>query len=205
MFCCKHWTLARIIQKQEEDASGMTMHTARQTMISEHTPRIQLVYVPIGNYSYKTQQGLAERQLRKRLEKQGWTVWRGGNFNLLRQQNNAYPSVRKAYEKLFQKIVVSHGAPMLERLQYICSVHHGMPDFICWRRGQWKFVECKRGHEQLSARQKTCVRILQEMGFAIEVHKLVDPCTKTRDALVSFETGAKYVLAKDLVLRKYMK
>ena len=77
-----------------------------------------------------------------------------------------------------------------------------MPDFICYRRGRFKFVECKLGHEQLSKRQKICIKKLRQYGYAIEVHKIVDPCTKVWKAIVDIDTGKRNVIDVQLRMTK---
>lgn len=83
-----------------------------------------------------------------------------------------------------------------EFLQLLCAVHHGMPDFIVYRRGILKFVECKLGHEQLGEYQKRCLPRLKRIGFIVEVWKIVDECTKIRRAKVNILTKEKKVCEK---------
>jgi len=67
-----------------------------------------------------------------------------------------------------------------------------MPDFLCHHPAKgFRFVECKLGHEQLRDGQKRCIRRLQLLGFDVEVWKLVDACTKIREAAVDIESGAR--------------
>jgi len=159
---------------------------------------VRTVFVPLMKH-YAKRVGLSERLLRRRLEKTGWIVWRGGSIHLSRNAE-LYPTVRKKYA-LLSALLNKHRPGMLERLQYICAVHHGMPDFICYCNGQFKFVECKLGHEQLSTRQKTCLQKLKHLGFRVEIHRLADPCTKARLADVDLCTGKRIILEKQTVLR----
>jgi len=164
---------------------------------------VTTIYVPIRNYPYKKRAGLSEVQLRKRLEKQGWKVWRGGFFHRL--HDDLYPVVRRKYIVLVQLIKRLYGLEKLEFLCYMDRVHHGMPDFACYNSTlkEFKFVECKLGHEQLSKRQKLTIGKLQEKGFKVEIHKLVDFCTKTRKARVSLNSREKHILEKDLTLKRF--
>ncbi len=148
-------------------------------------------------YPYKTRHGLAELQLRKRLEKQGWRVWRGGFVHAIAA--DVYPAVKKKYLQLAELIMEICGDRSLDFLCYLCAVHHGMPDLLCYHpiQKQFKFVECKFGHEQLSSRQVVTIKRLQDAGFTVEVHKLVDDCTKTRKAEVNLVTKEKKVLEKE--------
>jgi hypothetical protein len=68
-----------------------------------------------------------------------------------------------------------------------------MPDFICYRSKEWKFVEAKLGHEQLSATQKRCIHRLQKLGFKVEVHKIAMPETKMRVADVNLQLRTRDV------------
>jgi hypothetical protein len=157
-------------------------------------------YIPMRR-TRRTARGLSELQLRQRLEKQGWTVWRGGAIGITRRAE-LYPNVERKYTLLIELLAKDH-AQHVELLQYLCAVHHGMPDFLCYRGkggGEWKFVECKYKHEQLSERQKTCIQKLTSLGFTVEVHKLVDHQTKTRNATVNLKTGAKNVKEQQLKL-----
>jgi len=137
------------------------------------------IFVPLQ--SSPPRFGLAERFLRRRLERQGWTVWRGGRIDIVRQED-VYPNVRRKYEQLC-RLLQKHHPRQVERLQYLCAVHQGMPDFVCYRNGRFKFVECKLQYEPLSLRQKKCIQTLQQLGFVVEVHTLVDKRTKKRRSI----------------------
>lgn len=184
-----------IVLQQFGFSKESILSTERQTKIEDY---IKFVYVPIPK-SYATRHGLAEKKLRQRLEKQSWTVWRGSAFNILKMLDS-YPNVVRKYTLLLE-LIVKHHPNKLEELQYLCAVHHGMPDFVCFRNGKFKFVECKLGHEQLSMRQKKCIKKLQQLGFEVEVHKLVEPGTKLRTAMVNPMNNDKRVIEKQQRLK----
>lgn len=171
----------------------------KQMTLLDYTPEklVKHVYVPISR-GYTTNVGLSERQFRIRLEKAGWEVWRGGSIAILRA-DEVYPNVRRKYTRL-SFLMEKYHPGLFERLEYFCSVHHGMPDFLCFRNDQFKFVECKFKYEQLSRKQKKCIQKLQDFGIPVEVHILVDHPTKTRVAEINLHTGEKIVLAKQLML-----
>lgn len=171
----------------------------RQATILEYDPAIvTCIYVPITKV-YKSRKGLSEKCLRRRLENQGWTVWRGGILNIIRK-SEVYPNVRKKYEILY-RLMETYRPSVFTYLQYLCSVHHGMPDFLCYRNKTFKFVECKLQYEGLSNRQKKCIEKLQAKGFVVEVHKLVDERTRIRKAVVNLETSEKQIFEKQARLR----
>lgn len=174
----------------------------RQTSLLEFGLNITTVYVPIRNYPYMTRRGLSELQLRRRLEKQGWHVWRGG---FLHAASDYFPSVKKRYDRLFGLLKELVGDDTVQRLCYLSSVHHGMPDFLCYNPStkQFKFVECKLGHEALSQRQVITISKLHDAGFVTEVHKLVDACTKVRKASINLAFKQKEVLEKELTLASF--
>jgi len=169
----------------------------RQTKIHEFH-MVKHVYVPMLN-SYQERKGLSERLLRKRLERQGYEVWRGGALNILKR-DEIYPNVKIKYERLFQ-LLNKHKPNTLETLQYYCH-QHGMPDFITFRDKKFKFIEAKLCHEPLSKRQKKCILRLQKLGFEVEVHTLVDHRTKTRTQLIDHRSGNKKIIEKQLVLTR---
>ena len=177
----------------------------RQSTLLEYELVIITEYIPMRKYPYKTRHGLAELQLRKRLEKQGWKVWRGGFVHAIAA--DVYPSVKKRYLELAELILELHGERMLDFLCYLCTVHHGMPDLVCYNPAlkQFKFVECKLGHEGLSSRQVLTIQRLQENGLNVEVHKLVEECTKTRKAEIDLRTKQKKVLEKEMTLRCFVR
>jgi hypothetical protein len=158
---------------------------------------IPYVYVPIRKHT-AARKGLAERVLRKRLERAGWRVWRGGYLHASRKPE-LYPVVERAYKEL-TALLDTHYAAAREHLQYLCVVHHGMPDLICYRQGVFKFVECKLEHEQLLQSQKQCIPKLLALGLSVEVHKLVGTSTKVREALVNIESGEKRIADRQLTL-----
>jgi len=166
---------------------------------------IKTICVPIKNYPYKTRIGLAERQLRNRLKKKGWELWRGGYINAI--SADIYPVVKRRYDQLAKIITDANGINMLHFLCYLCTVHHGMPDYVCYHKHtkQLKFVECKLFNEQLSQRQVKTILKLQEAGFNVEVHKLVGSSTKTREAETNILTKEKKIKQKEETLKKYQR
>ena len=146
--------------------------------------------VPIRRFDYVNRSGLSERVLKDRMQKRGWESFRGGMIGVRME----YPNVLAKYARLEGLITDKLGVDVLDELKLINAVHHGMPDYLFFRRGELLFVECKLGHEQLSERQKKCIRRLQDLGFKVEVHKLVEDCTKVRDVQVI--GGVKTVVAR---------
>lgn len=171
----------------------------RQTRLTEFLESILHIYVPVNRYMQK-RRGLSEKVLGKRLVKKGWLVWRSEFINILDRPEN-YPVVKKKYFLLKQLLNKYHPGTY-EHLKYIAIVHHGLPDFLCFRLGQFKFVECKLEHEQLSNSQKKCIPLLQKLGFVVEVHKLVSHATKIRKAKIDLISGNKYIIDRQLKLTK---
>lgn len=144
--------------------------------------------------------GFSEKHIKKELVRSGWEVWRGGLIGI-ELHHDVYPNVRRKYQRL-TRLLIRHHDRHYDHLRYLSRVHHGMPDYICFRDG-FKFVECKLGYEQLSGVQKKTIALLSSIGFEVEVHRIAFSPTKTRKALVDVETGEKKVLEeqKRLVLR----
>ncbi len=162
---------------------------------------ITYYYLPLRRFTPRgPRRGMAERLLRAYFERQGWMVWRGGILHKLTAVD-IYPNVQKKYAKL-QIIVEQERKDSWEFLQLLCAVHYGMPDFVMYRRGVLKFVECKLGHEQLNDYQKNCLPRLKKLGFIVEVWKLVDECTKTRCATINILTREKKIHEQQLKLTK---
>jgi DNA polymerase elongation subunit (family B) len=170
----------------------------RQTKIPEFVRRIRHVYIPVSK-EYPSKHGLSEKLIKKKMENEGWTVWRGELIGILRYAGELFPNVVKKYERLVS-LLEKYYPGLIDELCYINSVHHGMPDFICFRNSLFKFVECKLQYETLSAVQKKCIYKLLDMGFDVEVHKIVDHRTKLRTAEVDIIEGEKRVLEKQAVL-----
>jgi hypothetical protein len=144
--------------------------------------------------------GLSERLVRRHLERHGWLVWRG-QLLLFPPDEETYPNVRRKYERLRQLLERKHPR-ILDALAFLAQEHYGVPDFLCYKLGQFKFVECKLGHEQLSMRQRRCIIFLVSLGFDVEVHKVVGPETKARRALVDIVDGKRRVYERQLALRQ---
>lgn len=161
--------------------------------------RLHYIYIPLF-HSPLERRGLSEARIKKRLQRQGWIVWRSASIGVVRHRD-IYPNVRRHYERLC--LLLEKQRPgIVDYLQLVASVHHGLPDFLCYRQGQFKFVECKLGYETLSERQRVCINKLQSIGFTIEVHKLVEPCTKVRHAVVDLLTGTKEVCERQLTIKQ---
>lgn len=142
--------------------------------------------IPLRTKNRKT---LSEKLTKRHLEKRGWKVWRGGSFNAHKDED-AYPNVKLAYERL-NTLMERHHPAHAETLRYLCHVHHGMPDFVAYKNGRFKFIECKLIYESLSARQKRCIVKLVEMGFMVEIYRIVDKRTRIRKANVDITNGKK--------------
>ena len=121
-------------------------------------------------------------------------------FRKISRDKSPY-TVKKKYGK-FTELMHKQKPGMMDNLLYLNEVHHGLPDFVCYRQGQFKFIECKLRHEQLSKAQKKCIRRLQKLGFEVEVHKLVDKGTKARAAAVDLSDGEKIILERQASLNK---
>jgi hypothetical protein len=155
---------------------------------------VRHIYVPKSR-EYKSNRKLSEKIIKRKLEKEGWTVWRGGSLNAHRSEN--YPNVIKKYSLLDTLL-----GEKLELLQYLCEVHHGMPDFFCHRKGECKFVECKFENEQLNALQKKCIARLMQEGYIVEVHKLTH--SLLREGYLDLETNKRVIVERQMKLkRKY--
>ncbi|MFH1916468.1 MAG: VRR-NUC domain-containing protein [Nanoarchaeota archaeon] len=139
-----------------------------------------------------SRRALSERLAKKRLEKKGWTVWRGGLFSITKREE-IYPSVLHKYTLLLE-LMEKHYPGKVEALQYLCDVHHGMPDFVCYKDGIFRFVECKLIYETLSLRQKRCLKKLAQLGFPVEVMRLVDKRTMKRRAVYDVQNGRRKIL-----------
>jgi DNA polymerase II len=170
----------------------------RQLKISDFSAdkNIHYTYLPYWR-KYKRNRGLSERQIKRRLENSGWEVWRGGLINLPRKAD-LFPNVRNKYLKLII-LLNSYDLEKREILQYFCH-QSGMPDFICHRQGQFKFVECKFNHEELSLVQRRCIVRLQKLDFKVEIIKLVDPAVRMRKKVVNYHTNQTRVLARQQAL-----
>lgn len=133
----------------------------------------QVRFHKLRNYEYKTRRGLSEAQIKKKLEQQGWKVWRGGWLPTPQDLEDKYPNVKKKYTELHELLERDWQA-VSDELRYLAAVHHGMPDYICYNTAlkKWKWVECKLENEGPSTRQVLCFARLESMGFTVEVHKL---------------------------------
>jgi hypothetical protein len=144
------------------------------------------------------ERGRSERIIKKLLERQGWEVWRSASINIL-QRDELYPNVKNKYKRL-HALLQHHHPSVKEELQLLAAVHYGLPDFICFRN-EFKFVECKRGYEQLSDIQTVCITKLQQFGFLVELHILGYPATKARTGVL--KAGKKEVVEKQLSIQKF--
>ncbi|MBI4181633.1 MAG: VRR-NUC domain-containing protein [Candidatus Aenigmarchaeota archaeon] len=160
---------------------------------------IRVECIPLSR-RYRSNRGLSERLIRERLEKQGWTVWRGGMLDIVRERGIPR-ALRERYEQLCTLLDL-HMPGTREQLQYFCAVQHGMPDFLCYRSGSFLWVECKLGHESLSERQKLCLLKLRWMGFRVEVHRLVYPQTRSRQLSLNLLTGRKDIRERQATLKR---
>jgi hypothetical protein len=145
--------------------------------------------------------GLSEERAKKKLEKEGWLVWRGELIGILRRGSDIYPNVLRKYQ-LFESLMEKHHPQLLEELQYLSAVHHGMPDYVAFREGQFKFVECKIGYEALRPGQKKTIARLINWGFTVEIHRLAEPQQKTRIAEIDHETHARVIKERQKKLRR---
>ena len=143
--------------------------------------------------------GLSEAFIRKKLEKQGFLVWRSGYLHL--DFSEHYPNVRKKYEKLMG-LMEKHHPGMIDHLKYLNHVHHGMPDFLVFKGNAFKFIECKFNNEQLLKGQRKCIQKLLSLGFEVEIYKLVNPKVRSRLVQEDILTKEKKVKERQARLKK---
>lgn len=141
--------------------------------------------------------GFSEEYIRSSLERQGWDVWRGGYLHANRKPD-VYPNVERRYREV-ERLLGDH----LTILQYIGVVHHGMPDLLCYKLGTFKFVECKLGYETLRDRQRETIKALDNIGFDVELHRVVEHATKRRVANLNVDSGDRQVITRQEQLKTY--
>jgi DNA polymerase elongation subunit (family B) len=171
----------------------------KQTTIKEFLYPVKHIYIPLSK-QYLDNRGLSEKLVKRRLEKNNWLVFRSDMVNILRSNQEIYPNVRRKYTKLLQ-LLKKHHPGEVELLQYINAVHHGLPDFLCFRNGNFKFVECKLQYETLSDIQKKTIQKLLHLGFDVEINKMVDHRTKARKALINYQRHEKKILDQQLTIK----
>ena len=170
-----------------------------QTTLLQFMLQVPLHFIPLTR-EYAERKGLSERLIRRMLERQGWLVWRASSIGA-HTRPDAWPNVKRKYGMLEGLLPQGQHA----YLTYLNTVHHGLPDYLCHRRGEWKFVECKMGHEQLLESQERCIPKLQARGFPVEVFVLAEPCTKARRGTLHLDTRAKEVHDRQLRLKRRWK
>ena len=79
---------------------------------------VECLYIPLKPSSPRV--GLAERFLKRRLERQGWIVWRGGMIHLSREEE-LYSNMKKKYDHL-QQLLKIQVPEHIEQLQYFCRI-----------------------------------------------------------------------------------
>ncbi|MBU0615323.1 MAG: VRR-NUC domain-containing protein [Nanoarchaeota archaeon] len=163
----------------------------RQSRLEEFCFKVTEKYVPMRKEFFE-KRGLSEKEFKRVLEKDGWIVWRGGSIGV-QDRDEVYPNVYKKYE-LLKRLLGKRYC----QLKYINSVHHGMPDFICYRHQKFKFVECKLQYESLSDVQKRCITKLQNMGYLVEVCRLMKQSARFKVVHRDVNTGKRIILEKQL-------
>jgi hypothetical protein len=101
-------------------------------------------------------------------------VWRGGYLHAPNVET--YPNVTRKYERLLSYLPQHY----VNVLQYLCVVHRGMPDLLCYKAGTLKFIECKLDYEPLRDAQKQCIVKLQALGFPVEVWRVAQANVRYR-------------------------
>ncbi len=149
---------------------------AGQTTLTEYVKRVRVVVHRRPARVTGEERGLSERVVRRALVRAGWRVWRGGMIGAKIKADR--PAVVAAYEELSYVLDTVYPG-ILPELITLAQDAHGMPDYVCCRqlpsgKQDIVFVECKRGREQLSARQRATINRLHELGCRVEVHVIDD-------------------------------
>jgi hypothetical protein len=166
-------------------------------MAETYLSEVVQIYVPLEEHT-EYRKGLGERYLRKRLHKHGWRVWHTSCFSSARMPE-LYPIIRSLYEEL-SGLLEKQRAGVTGTLEFLARAYHGMPEFICYRNGVFKFVACKFECEQLPRSQRYCMLKLLELGFVVEVHTLVDRNTKAVQGTLDMQTGERKVTEAQLTI-----
>ena len=151
------------------------------------------IYVPM-KVNYSERKGLSEKIFKRKMEKEGWIVWKGALIGV----ESEYPNVIRKY-KLLEKVL----GDKYEHIKYISHVHHGIPDVICYRKGEIKFIECKLINEQLSKSQKKCIALLQKMNFKVEVHRLMKISQRFKQVRKDMLTNKKIIVEQQVRIKKH--
>jgi hypothetical protein len=166
-------------------------------MAEAHLSEVVQIYVPLTEHTeYKS--GLAERYLRKRLKQHGWRVWHTSCFASARHPE-LYPLIRSLYEELCY-LLEKQRPGIVSSLEFLARSYHGMPEFICYRSGVFKFITCKFEQEKVPRSQRYTMLKLLELGFIVEVHTLVDKNTKALQAYLDVQTGNRRVTEAQLTI-----
>lgn len=164
----------------------------------DHKISYRHIELPFKYFS-KQKKGLSESYVKKLLERKGFVVWRSEYFHL--DFTEHYYNVRKKYDRLRDLLDKFHPG-VLDELKYLNHVHHGMPDFIVFKDNKFMFIECKFNHEQLMIGQRKCISKLLDLGFQVEIYKLVHPKTRARSVEEDLITRQKKIKEKQMKLKK---
>src|SRR3989338_6006490 len=138
--------------------------------------RITSFEIPLHKFS-KDKRGFSENFVKKSLERKGYLVFRPEFLHL--DFSDYYPNVKRKYV-LLGNLLEKYHPGRYEELRYINHVHHGMPDFLCFKDGKFLFIECKLNHEPLLSGQRKTISRLFSMGFPVEIYRLVHPKVRAR-------------------------
>ena len=190
--------LLQICQPFEIKRSALAEYVEieRQTKLKDFQ-YFKEVYIPAPR-KYDDYRGVSETLIKRDLEKRGWTVWRGGLIHIAGKSHD-YPNVQRKYQ-ILAELLDKHHPDVRDHLAYICLVHHGMPDFICFRDNKFLFVECKLAYETVKTGQRICAQKLTELGFEVQIHRIVHDATKVRVAYVTPDMKRVQIMDKQTKL-----
>ncbi len=154
----------------------------------------------LRDYPYKSRRGLAERLVRKYLEKKGYDVFRG--YSILGKECSAYydeyENVRKKYDRLEVILLNRLGLRLYELRELLDS---GIPDYFASKADDVFFVEVKLEHEQIKGHQLECMQLLEKFGFKVVVLRIKKKVYRP-NTNVNLDSGERKVMVRQKRFRQ---
>lgn len=132
--------------------------------------KIPVIYLHKRDFNYKTNKGLAERQVKAHYKSKGYEVFRGSYISFQGTELREYHSEK--IQRLENAIKEKIGLDGLIELSVFCNKNAGLPDFAVKKGEEFFFVEVKLENEQIKSHQIETIKFIIQLGLKVIIVRL---------------------------------
>lgn len=127
--------------------------------------KIPVIYLHKRDFNYKSNKGLAEKQVRAHYKSKGYEVFRGSYISFQSKELREFHADKLLrFENAIKEKIGQEG---LIELSVFCNKNAGLPDFAVKKDEEFFFVEVKLENEQIKTNQIDTIKFIKKLGLNV--------------------------------------